>query len=148
MQYRIFVPLMTSMVKSTEINSTTVRRRAGTKLKIMNALRNKVQLIGNLGTDPEIRETEAGKKMAKFSVATNEVYRNAKGEKVTETQWHNIVAWGKIAELAEKYLVKGSEVAVEGKLMNNNFVGKDGVKKYFTQVQIHELLLMGSKAAV
>ncbi len=118
----------------------------GTKLKVMNALKNKVQLIGNLGNAPEVRNTESGKKLVRFSIATNESYRNAKGEKVTETQWHNLIAWGKIADIAEKYLVKGSEVAVEGKLMNNNYTDKDGNKKYSTEVQVHELLLLGSKS--
>jgi single-strand DNA-binding protein len=115
------------------------------KLKVMNALKNKVQLIGNLGNAPEVRNTESGKKLARFSVATNESYRNAKGEKVTETQWHNLIAWGKIADIAEKYLTKGSEVAIEGKLMNNNYTDKDGVKKYSTEIQVHELLLLGNK---
>lgn len=79
----------------------------------MYALRNKVQLIGNLGNAPEVRTLDSGKKMARFSIATNEAYRTASGEKVTETQWHNIVAWGKVAELAEKLLSKGREVALE-----------------------------------
>ncbi|MEO8943886.1 MAG: single-stranded DNA-binding protein [Ginsengibacter sp.] len=114
----------------------------------MNALKNKVQLIGNLGNAPEIKNTEKGKKLAKFSIATNETYYNAKGEKVTETQWHNLIAWGKIADLVEKYLLKGSEVAIEGKLMNNNYTDKEGNKKYNTEVQVHELLLMGSKSSV
>ncbi len=118
-----------------------------TKLKVMNALRNKVQLIGNLGNAPEVRNTESGKKLVRFSIATNESYRNAKGEKVTETQWHNLIAWGKVAEIAEKYLNKGSEVAIEGKLMNNNYTDKDGNKKYNTEIQVHELLLLGSKAS-
>ena len=83
--------------------------------------------------------------MARFSMATNETYRNAKGEKVTETQWHTVVAWGKVAELAEKYLAKGSEVAIEGKLINRNYTDKDGVKKYITEVQLNELLLLGDK---
>ena len=117
----------------------------GTKQKVMNALKNKVQLIGNLGNAPEVRNTESGKKLVRFSIATNETYRNAKGEKVTETQWHNLIAWGKVAEIAEKYLAKGSEVAIEGKLMNNNYTDKDGNKKYNTEIQIHELLLLGSK---
>jgi single-strand DNA-binding protein len=111
----------------------------------MNALKNKVQLIGNLGNAPEVKNTEKGKKLAKFSIATNETYYNAKGEKVTETQWHNLIAWGKVAELVEKYLTKGSEVAIEGKLMNNNYTDKDGNKRYSTEVQVHELLLLGSK---
>jgi len=118
---------------------------AGTKRKVMNALKNKVQLIGNLGNTPEVKNTEKGKKLARFSIATNETYYNAKGEKVTETQWHNLIAWGKVAELVEKYLTKGSEVAIEGKLMNNNYTDKDGNKRYSTEVQVHELLLLGSK---
>lgn len=111
----------------------------------MNALKNKVQLIGNLGNAPEVKNTEKGKKLAKFSIATNETYYNAKGEKVTETQWHNLIAWGKVAELVEKYLSKGTEVAIEGKLMNNNYTDKDGNKRYNTEIQVHELLLIGGK---
>ncbi len=113
----------------------------------MNALRNKVQLIGNLGNAPEVRNTESGKKLVKFSVATNEVYNNNKGEKVKETQWHNVIAWGKVAEIAEKYLHKGSEVAVEGKLITRNYNDKEGNKKYVTEVQLNELLLLGGKQA-
>ena len=75
----------------------------------MNALRNKVQLIGNLGMDPEVKSLDGGKKLAKMSIATNEIYKNANGEKVTETQWHNLIAWGKTAEIVEKFLKKGSE---------------------------------------
>ncbi|MFN8266273.1 MAG: single-stranded DNA-binding protein [Chitinophagaceae bacterium] len=112
----------------------------------MYALKNKVQLIGNLGVAPEVKTVSGGKKMARFSMATNETYRNAKGEKVTETQWHNIVAWGKVAELAEKYLDKGSEVVIEGKLITRNYTDKDGVKKYITEVQLNELLLLGEKS--
>src|SRR5207244_63166 len=88
----------------------------GRKTQIMFALKNKVQLIGNLGKAPEVRNAEKGKKMVRFSVATNESYRDAAGEKVNETQWHNLVAWGKLADIAEKYLAKGTEVAIEGKL--------------------------------
>ena len=113
----------------------------------MYALKNKVQLIGNLGNAPEVKTLESGKKMARFNVATNEVYRNAKGEKVTETQWHNLVAWGKVAEIVEKYLTKGKEVAIEGKLVNRSYNDKDGNKKYITEVQVSELLLLGAKAS-
>lgn len=112
----------------------------------MYALKNKVQLIGHLGNAPEVKTTESGKKLARFSVATNESYRNAKGEKVTETTWHNLVAWGKVADIAEKYLNKGSEVAIEGKLINRSYSDKDGNKKYITEVQVNELLMLGSKA--
>jgi single-strand DNA-binding protein len=113
----------------------------------MYALKNKVQLIGNLGSKPEIRTTEGGKKLARFSLATNEVYRNAKGDKVTETQWHNIVAWGKVADIAEKFLDKGSEIALEGKLVNRTYNDKDGNKKYITEVQVNEVLMLGEKAS-
>ena len=113
----------------------------------MYALKNKVQLIGNLGSNPEIKTLEGGKKLAKFSLATSETYRNAQGEKVKETQWHNIIVWGKVAEIVEKYLTKGSEVAVEGKLTNRSYNDKDGNKKYFTEVQVNELLLLGDKSS-
>jgi len=111
----------------------------------MNALRNKVQLIGNLGNDPEIVTLESGNKVAKFSIATNESYRNAKGEKVDRTEWHYVVAWNGIAELVEKYLAKGNEVAIEGKLTSRSYDDKDGVKKYITEVVANELLLLGRK---
>ena len=105
----------------------------------MNALQNKVQLIGNLGNNPDVRNTESGKKMARVSIATNESYRNAKGETVKETQWHNAIAWGKNAEVIEKYLTKGSQVAVEGKLVTRNYVDKEGIKRYTTEVQVNDI---------
>lgn len=111
----------------------------------MNALVNKVQLIGNLGKEPEVKTLESGKKMARFSMATSESYRNASGEKVTETQWHNLVAWGKLAEIVEKYLVKGKEVAIEGKLINRSYNVKDGNKKYITEIQVNDLRMLGAK---
>lgn len=111
----------------------------------MNALRNKVQLIGNLGNNPEVIALDSGKKLAKFTIATNEVYRNAKGEKITETQWHHLVAWNKTAEIVEKYLTKGSEVAVEGKLTSRSYEDKEGVKKYITEIVVNELLMLGGK---
>jgi single-strand DNA-binding protein len=85
--------------------------------------------------------------MAKFSIATNESYRNANGEKITETQWHNLVAWGKLAEIIEKYITKGSEVAVEGKLTYRTYNDKEGNKKYFTEIQVNELLMLGEKSS-
>jgi single-strand DNA-binding protein len=112
----------------------------------MNAIKNKVQLIGHLGQAPDIKTIGEGKKVAHLSVATNENYKNAKGEKVTETQWHNVIAWGKLAEIAEKYLVKGTEVAIEGKLINRNYTDKQGVKRYVTEVQANELLILTKKA--
>ncbi|UMB59680.1 single-stranded DNA-binding protein [Lutibacter sp. A80] len=111
----------------------------------MSTLRNKVQLIGNLGNNPEIISLDSGKKLAKFSLATNESFKNAQGEKVTETQWHNLVAWGKTAEIVEKYLEKGKEVAIEGKLTTRNYEDKEGTKKYITEVLVNELLMLGNK---
>lgn len=108
----------------------------------MNTLRNKVQLIGNLGNDPEIINLESGKTLAKFSIATNESYKNSKGEKITETQWHNIVAWGRTATLAEKYLQKGKEVAIEGKLTSRSYETSAGEKRYITEVVCNELLML------
>ncbi len=107
------------------------------------ALRNKVQLIGHVGQQPDVRTTESGRKWARFSLATNEVYRNANGDRVTETQWHHLVAWGKVAETAEKYLPKGKEVAVEGKLVSRSYTDKEGAKKYVTEIHVNEILLLG-----
>jgi single-strand DNA-binding protein len=108
----------------------------------MNALRNKVQLIGRLGQDPEIVNLESGKKLAKFSLATNENYTNAKGEKVENTEWHNIVAWGKTAEIIEKYVNKGQEIAIEGRLTSRTYEDKEGVKRYITEVVCSEMLML------
>ena len=112
----------------------------------MNNLRNSVRLIGNLGAAPEVKNLEKGNKVAKLALATNESYTNAKGEKVTETQWHNLVAWGKTAEIAEKYLNKGSEVAIEGKLTSHSYTDKQGVKKYVTEVVVNEILMLDKKS--
>jgi len=107
------------------------------------ALKNKVQLIGNVGQPPTVRTNEAGNKWVRFTIATDEVYLNAKGDKITETQWHRLVAWGKLAETIEKLVPKGKEVAIEGKLINRSYTDKEGVKKYITEVQVNEILLLG-----
>jgi single-strand DNA-binding protein len=107
-------------------------------------MRNKVQLIGNLGMDPEMKTFE-NNQMARFSIATSEKYTNGKGEQVENTQWHNVVAWGKTAEIAEKYLRKGQQVAIEGKLETRQYDDKDGNKRYITQVVCNELLMLGKK---
>lgn len=108
----------------------------------MYALKNKVQLIGRLGKNPETKETTNGKKYARFSLATNEVYRNAKGERIEETTWHHIILWGKLAEIADTYLEKGKEVLIEGKLLNRSYETKEGLTKYITEVQGREILLL------
>ena len=109
----------------------------------MSTLKNKVQLIGHVGNDPEIKTFDGGKKLAKLAIATNESYKNDKGEKVEETQWHNLIAWGKTAETIEKYVVKGKEIAIEGKLTHKSYEDKNGEKRYVTEVVIDELLMLG-----
>ncbi len=111
----------------------------------MTTLRNKVQLIGNLGQDPEILNLDSGKKLAKFTIATNDEYKNAQGERVTNTQWHTIVAWGKTAEIIEKYVNKGEQVAIEGKLTSRTYEDTHGIKRYITEIVCSELLMLGKK---
>jgi single-strand DNA-binding protein len=110
---------------------------------MMNTLRNKVQLIGNLGNDPEIIALDSGKKLAKFSLATNEYYKDADGQKQTKTEWHNLVAWNKTAELIENYVTKGKEIAIEGKLTTRTWDDKEGNKRYTTEVVVSEVVLFG-----
>ncbi|MCC4226622.1 single-stranded DNA-binding protein [Zunongwangia profunda] len=109
----------------------------------MSTLRNSVKLIGHVGTEPEIVNLDSGKKLAKFSIATNEYYKNAKGEKVSETQWHNLVAWGKTADLVENYVPKGKEIAIDGKLTSRSYEDKTGTKRYITEIICNEILLLG-----
>ena len=106
----------------------------------MNALRNKVQLIGNLGMNPEIKSFDGGKKLAKFSIATNEVYYNAKGEKQEETQWHNVEVWGKAGETVARFKAKGDWLFVAGPLKYNEYE-KDGQKKFWTYINAKEFEL-------
>ncbi|GHC43291.1 single-stranded DNA-binding protein [Ulvibacter litoralis] len=111
----------------------------------MSTLKNKVQLIGNLGNDPEIITLDSGNKLAKFNIATNETYKNKQGERVTDTQWHNVVAWGKTADIIEAYVTKGKEVAVEGKLTSRSYEDKEGQKRFITEVVCNEILMLGGK---
>lgn len=111
----------------------------------MSALRNRVQLIGNLGNDPEVKTLESGKKIARFSLATNETYTNKNGEKVTQTEWHNVIAWGNTVNVIEKYVAKGKEVAVDGKLTSRSYETQQGEKRYVTEIVVNELLLLGDK---
>lgn len=99
--------------------------------------------MGNVGQHPEILTLDSGKRMAKFSIATNSFYKNAKGEKVEDTQWHNIIAWGNTVDIIEKYVEKGKQIGIKGKLTSNSYDAEDGSKRYFTQVVCNEILLMG-----
>lgn len=114
------------------------------KLKIMNALRNKVMLVGNLGQDPDMKTLEGGKKVVHFTLATKEDYKNSEGQKVKETTWHNITAWNGLAEIASKYLKKGNEVLVEGRLVYRTYEDKQGATKYVTDIVLNDLLLLRS----
>ena len=111
----------------------------------MNSLRNRVYLIGNLGMDPEVKKLDGGKILAKMSLATNEIYKDSEGKKIKDTQWHNLVAWGVTAKQIEKMLKKGSEIAVEGKLMYHSYEDKEGKKRYVTEVIVDEFLILGPK---
>lgn len=111
----------------------------------MSTLRNKVQLVGNLGEAPKVTVFESGKKVARFSLATNESYKNSSGEKVTSTQWHSCVAWGKTADIVEKFLDKGKEVAIDGKLNYRSFTDDNGMERKVTEIVCDELLLLGNK---
>ncbi|HVW98607.1 MAG TPA: single-stranded DNA-binding protein [Mucilaginibacter sp.] len=106
----------------------------------MNALRNSVRLVGNLGADPEVKSFEHNKQLAKFSLAINETYKNDKGERISETQWHNLVAWGSQARFIGDYLKKGDEVAIEGKLSNKSWIDKEGNRRYATEIIINDLI--------
>jgi len=111
----------------------------------MNTLKNSVRLVGNLGMDPEVKSFENDRKLAKIAIATNETYKNDKGERITDTQWHNLVLWGAQAKLAEQILKKGDEIAIEGKLASRSYIDKDGVKRYVTEVVVNEFLKVGLK---
>ena len=111
----------------------------------MSNLRNSVRLTGFLGGDPEVKTVGDNKKLVRVSIATNDSYHNDKGAKVEETQWHNLVMWNKTAEIAEKYLHKGSEVTIGGKLSNHSYTDKEGIKRYVTEVIVSELLMNGKK---
>ena len=112
----------------------------------MTTLRNSVQLIGRLGTEPKTFEFDGGKMKTTFSLATSDYYKNKEGDRVEETQWHNIVAWGKTAKVASEYLKKGKEIALEGKLVNRSWEDKNGQKHYITEIVANQILMLDKKA--
>ena len=114
----------------------------------MTSIKNKVQLIGHIGQTPEIFTFDGGNKKASFSMATNSSYKNKAGDKVEDTQWHNIVVYGKTVDVIENFVTKGREVAIEGKLNTRSYEGKDGDKRYITEIILSELVLLGKKEAV
>jgi single-strand DNA-binding protein len=108
----------------------------------MSSLANRVTLIGNLGQDPETKTTESGKKLVHFTLATKEGFKNAEGQRVNETTWHNIVAWNGLADIACKFLKKGNEVAIEGRIVYRSYEDKKGVTKYITEIVLSDLELL------
>ena len=136
-----------SIMRLSDLSPSTLRRNIVVRGLNLLSLKNKVQLIGFLGKDAEIKRFDSGKVMATISLATSENYKNGSGKKVTDTQWHNLIAWGKTAEFIEKYTTKGSEIGIEGKLMNRTYEDKNGVKRYVTEVSITDVLLMNAKKA-
>ncbi len=111
----------------------------------MNALKNSARLIGHLGDNPKVKQLDSGKKVANFSVATNETYTDATGNRKTETTWHKLVAYGPTAGIAEKYLVKGSEVAIEGRLTNRTYEDKNGETHYMNEIIVNSLMVLNDK---
>ncbi len=111
----------------------------------MSTIKNHVVLIGNLGIGPEVTNFESGSRIAKFSMATNETYKKEGDELTTHTEWHNIVVWGNLVSIVEKYLKKGSEVCVKGKITYRSYQDKEGIKRYITEIKADEVLMLGSK---
>lgn len=109
------------------------------------SIKNSVRLIGHTGKEVEVVTFENGSNKASVALATNEHYTNAKGEKVEDTQWHNIVAYGKVADILQKFVSKGKEIAIEGKLTYRSYEDKEGIKRYITEIRVDEILLLGSK---
>ena len=106
-------------------------------------MQNKVQLIGNTGNDPVVKTLDSGKKVANLTIATKDFYKNEKGERVEQTEWHPIVAWGKTAEIIEKFVTKGKQIGIEGKLTHRSYEDKNGEKRYITEVVASEIMLLG-----
>jgi len=112
----------------------------------MKNLRNRVQLIGNVGKEPQIKTFESGKTLASFSLATSEQYTDQQGKKVQDTQWHQVIAWGKTANFIENYIDKGNRIAVEGKLIHRSYNDKEGATRYITEVVANEIMMLTPKA--
>ena len=106
-------------------------------------MKNKVQLIGRVGQDPEVKTVEGGKKIATITIATNDAYYKENGDKVEQTEWHRVTAWGKVAEIIEKFVTKGREIGIEGKLTHRSYDDKNGEKRYITEIIANEVLLLG-----
>jgi single-strand DNA-binding protein len=124
-----------------KINNKQIKKQMIMKIK------NHVQLVGRLGANPEVKVLENGSKMAKFNLAVTETYVTKTGDKVSDVQWHSIVAWGALATIAERILQKGTQVTVDGKLFNRSYTSKDGIKRSSTEIVANELFVTQQKAA-
>ena len=114
----------------------------------MNTLRNSVKLIGRLGQDPEVKLLDKGNKVATFSLATSDTYTTKDGSKQEQTQWHSIVVWGKLAVVCEKYLKKGKEIAIDGRLAYRSWEDKNGTRHFKSEVIASDLLFVGSNGKI
>ena len=111
----------------------------------MNTLKNKVNLIGRLGAKPTAQLFDSGAKKVRLSLATNERYKDKKGEWVDNTQWHNVIAWGKLCDRIEKVLDKGSEIVIEGRLVNRAYESKEGEKRFSTEIELNDFMVLNPK---
>ena len=123
------------------------RSAEGTNSKTMKALNNRVQLIGHLGADPEVKTFENGSVMARLSLATSERATGKRGEKAIRTQWHQLVVWGKLAEICGKYLQKGREIAVEGRIAYRAYTDSEGNSRLVTEITVNDLLMISGRQA-
>jgi single-strand DNA-binding protein len=137
---------MNSRLTALPVREVKVKYKQIKRKKMMN-IKNHVQLIGRLGAHPEVKILENGTKVARFSIAVSNTYKNRSGERVTDVQWHNIVAWGTLAALAEKILQKGTQVTIDGKLLNRSYVNKQGEKRSNTEIVASEFFVAYQKAA-
>jgi single-strand DNA-binding protein len=131
-----------SVILWLKLKETRIELHKSIKNKYISLMKNSVQLIGNVGQEPEIKNLEGGKKIANINIATNEVYYRENGDKVEQTQWHRVTAWGKTAEIIERYVSKGKEIAIEGKLTHRSYDDKEGNKRFITEVIANEILLI------
>jgi single-strand DNA-binding protein len=131
-----------SVILWLKLKETRIELHKSIKNKYISLMKNSVQLIGNVGQEPEIKNLEGGKKIANINIATNEVFYRENGDKVEQTQWHRVTAWGKTAEIIERYVSKGKEIAIEGKLTHRSYDDKEGNKRFITEVIANEILLI------
>lgn len=145
---RNFAPSIPINISNLDSESVKTKKLKQLKQKNMENRKNHVQLVGRLGANPEVKILENGNKLARFNIAVTETYKTKNGEKVTDVQWHSVVAWGNLAGIAEKILNKGTQVTVDGKLFNRSYINKEGVKRSNTEIVANELFVFHKQAQV